>query len=102
MKTTPEQFNRALKEFQQFGPRRRIRIEDRWREILPDVSPDEFPNLKTQCATIEAFALNLAEQVRDKKLSDIMAKEQLARRFSILDRERLNHTWSQAMYFSIK
>jgi hypothetical protein len=102
MNITPKQFNRALEEFQQFGPRRRIRVEDRWREILPDISPDDFPNLKQQCGEIESFAFGLAEQVRDKKLSDVIAKQQLAQRFTILDQGRLDHTWSQAMYFALK
>jgi hypothetical protein len=98
----PEQFNRAFAEFQAFGSRRRIPIEKRWREILPDVASDEFAALKTQCKEIEAFALNLAEQVRERKISDEIAQKQFSEKYPFLTRERLGHTWSQAVYFSLK
>jgi hypothetical protein len=102
MNITPEQFDKAFAEFQQFGPRRRIPIEERWREILPEVAPAEFSELKTKCKEIEAFALSLAEQVRDKKMADASAKEQLAQKYPVLKQARLDHTWSQAMYYSFK
>ena len=99
MNVTSEQFDRAFAEFQQFGPRRRIPIEERWREILPEVVPDEFLRLKAKCKEIESFAFSLAEQVRDDKMTDSAAKEQLAQKYPVLKPPRLNHTWSQAMYF---
>jgi hypothetical protein len=99
---TSEQFDKAFSEFQQFGPRRRIPVEERWREVLPDVTPDEFAALQAQCKEIEAFALTLAEQVRDKKVSDEIAQRQLIQKYPFLSPERLDHTWSQAMYFSFK
>jgi hypothetical protein len=102
MKITPEQFDKAFAEFQQFGPRRRIPVEERWREILPDVAPNEFAGLQAQCKDIEAFAFALAEQVRDKKLADETARKQLAQKYTFLRQGRLDHTWSQAMYFSFK
>jgi hypothetical protein len=102
MNITSEQFDRAFAEFQQFGPRRRIPIEERWREILPEVAPSEFSDLNAECKKIEAFALSLAEQVRDKKMADVVAKEQLAQKYPDLKKARLDHTWSQAMYFSFK
>jgi hypothetical protein len=102
MNITPEQFDKAFAEFQQFGPRRRIPVEERWREILPDVDPNEFTGLQAQCKEIEAFALTLAEQVRDKKLSDEIARKQLAQKYPFLKQGLLDHTWSQAMYFSFK
>jgi len=98
----PENFNKAFAEFQLFGPRRRVPIEQRWREILPSVDPLEFAALEAKCKEIEAFALGLAEQVRDKTMSDKAAQTQLAQQFPILNQERLDHTWSQAMYFSFK
>ena len=102
MNITPEQFAKALAEFQQFGPRRRIPVEERWREILPDVDPSEFAGLQAQCKEIEAFALALAEQVRDKKLSEKIARKQLAQTYPLLKQAVLDHTWSQAMYYSFK
>jgi len=102
MNITPEQFDMAFAEFQQFGPRRRIRIEERWQAILPTIAPAEFPVLKAKCNDIEAAALSLAEKVRDNKLPDAAAKYQLAQKYPMLNQARLNHTWSQAMYFSTK
>ena len=102
MNLTPEQFDKAFAEFQQFGPRRRVPIEERWREILPEVAPAEFEDLKAECKEIEAFAISLAEQVRDKKMADVVAKGQLAQKYPDLKQARLDHTWSQAMYFSFK
>ena len=102
MNITPEQFDKAFAEFQQFGPRRRIPIEERWREILPAIAPVEFPTLQAQCEEIEAFALTLAERVRDKSLADAAAKKQLQQKYSFLRQARVDHTWSQAMYFSFR
>ena len=102
MNITPEQFDKAFAEFQQFGPRRRIPIEERWFEILPEVDSAKFSELQAECKEIEAFALSLAEQVRDKKMCDAEAKKQLAQKYPFLKQERLDHTWSQAMYYSFK
>lgn len=102
MNVTPEQFDKAFAEFQQFGPRRRIPIEERWLEILPEVDSAKFPVLQVECKEIEAFALSLAEQVRDKTLADAEAKRQLAKKYPFLKQGRLDHTWSQAMYYSFK
>jgi hypothetical protein len=102
MNLRPEEFNKAFAEFQRFGPRRRIPVEERWREILPDVDPDEFAGLQARCKEIEAFALTLAEQVRDKKLSEEIARKQLAQKYPFLEQGLLDPTWSQAMYFSFK
>lgn len=102
MNVTPEQFDKAFAEFQQFGPRRRIPVEERWREMLPEVTLTEFSKLQAECKKIEASALLLAEQVRDKKMADAEAKRQLAQKYPFLTQARLDHTWSQAMYYSFK
>lgn len=68
---------------EQFGPRRRIPIEERWREILPEIAPSELSELKAECKAIEAFALSLAEQVRDKKMADGIAKERLSQKYPL-------------------
>ncbi len=102
MNIAPEQFEKAFAEFQQFGPSRRIPIEERWREILPSVDPSEFAALQAQCTEIEASALALAELVRDKKVADGIARKQLAEKYPFLQQGRLDHTWSQAMYFALK
>ena len=102
MSVTPEQFDKAFAELQQFGPRRRIPIEERWLEILPEVDPVEFSKLKAECNEIEAFAFSLADQVRDEKMVAAEAKKQLAQKYLFLKRERLAVTWNQAMYYSSK
>lgn len=102
MNITPEQFDKAFAEFQQFGPRRRIPIEERWLEILPEVDSAKFPQLQAECKEIEAFALSLAEQVRDKTMADAEAKKKLAQKYPFLKQGRLDHTLSQAMYYSFK
>jgi hypothetical protein len=100
MSVNSEQIEKAFSEFQQFGPRRRIPVEKRWRELLPDVDPHEFPELQARCREIEAFAVRLAEQVRDKQIPAEVAQKQLSEKYPFLT--RLGHTWSQAMYFAIK
>ena len=54
MNFTKEQFEKAFAEFQAFGPRRRVPIEERWREVLPDIDPSEFASLQAQCQEIES------------------------------------------------
>ena len=95
-------FNQALAEFQAFGPRRRIPIEDRWRELLPDIEPAAFDELEERCRNIEAFALGLAEQASNQKLSQEVARKQIEEKFPYLTPDSVSHTWSQAMYYSMK
>ena len=102
MSFTDEQFDRAFAEFQEFGPSRRIPVEQRWRDGLRDVDPDEYSALRARCEEIESFAVGLAEQVRDSHMTDEAARRQLAETYPFLTRERLARTWSQAMYFSRK
>lgn len=102
MSFTAEQFDKAFAELQEFGPRRRISIEQRWRETLPEIDPQEFTVLRSLCKEIEDFAYDLAVQIWDKKLSDELARKQLAQKFPSLTPERLSRTWSQAMYFASK
>ncbi len=99
MNATPEQFDKAFAEFQQFGPRRRIPIEERWCEILPEIASTEFLAIKAQCQGIEAFAYSLAEQVRDGKMATLSAEEQLAQKYPFLTPARIIQTWSHATYF---
>ena len=102
MSVTPAQFKRAFTEFQLFGPRRRIPIRKRWIEVLPDVDPKEFEVLEAKCKEIEAFALKLAEKVRDKAISNTIARHQFFEKYSILNQELIEKTWSQAILFSFK
>jgi hypothetical protein len=102
MSITHEQFDRALAEFQQFGLRRRIPVEERWRESLPELPAEELTALRARCDAIESRALSLAVQVRDGRLSDASARDQLAQSYPTLTDERLARTWSQAMYFAMR
>src|SRR5262245_48583928 len=102
MDITDDQFDRAFAEFQEFGPRRAIRVEERWREILFDVEWRDFPALRARCEEIESVAVGLAEQVRDSQMTEDMARLQLAQTYPFLTPDRLARTWSQAMYFAMK
>ena len=102
MRITPEQFGKAFEEFQKFGPHRRIPVQERWREILPEISSSQSTELLALCEGIEAFALILAEQVRDEKLSDENARKRLAQKYPFLNHRQSDHAWSQALYFSFK
>jgi hypothetical protein len=61
-----------------------------------------FLNCERGARKIEDFAVRLAEKVRDKQLSAEVAQRQLSEKYSFLTKDRLGHTWSQAMYFVIK
>ena len=102
MNFTDEQFDRAFAEFQEFGPRRRIRVEERWQEGFPEVPIEELSALRARCEEIESFAVGLACQVRDEQMSDDAARRRLAEKYPSLTSIRLDRTWSQAMYFSMK
>jgi hypothetical protein len=69
---------------------------------LPEVGALKFAELKAECKEIEAFALSLAEQVRDKGLADGKGKKQLGRKYPFLKPERLSQTWSQAIRYSLQ
>lgn len=97
-----EKYERALTEFIQFGPRRGLPVEDRWREVLPEVAPSEFPALKAWCGGVEAVALDLAGEARRERISGEGAVDALARRYPTLSRSLLGRVWNQAMYFSMR
>src|SRR5438552_2488297 len=93
-------FNRILEIFQQFGPERVVPIEDRWRELFPTATDGQMVEWKAHCERIEAGALELAEQVLDRQLGEVAARDQLGELFPELNEERLGHTFSQAIYFA--
>jgi hypothetical protein len=98
MSVTNRQFNRALAELQ--DPYRQILVEDRWREILPEVHPDEFRALRSRCDEIERFAYGLAERVRKEELGAWRAMLQLFLKYPFLTLEGLDRTWNRAMFSS--
>jgi len=102
MTLTDKQFNAALEMFQEFGPRRRIPVQERWAEAFPDATAEDFGAWQVACREIEDYAYGVAEQVRDERLDEHTAVRQISERFPRLSRERVEHTFSQAMYFSIK
>jgi hypothetical protein len=102
MKLTNEQFNKALEIFQESGPRRRTPVHERWAKVFRDATPDDFREWERACREIEDFAYGVAEQVRDHGLDKDKAIHQISERFPRLSRDRVGHTYSQAMYFSMK
>jgi hypothetical protein len=102
MEISKDQFDRAFAEFQETGPRREIRIEDRWREIMFDVHWRDYAAIRERCEQIEGFAFGLAKQVRDQQKTNDQARDELAQAYPFLTSERLARTWSQAMSFAMK
>jgi hypothetical protein len=99
---TNDEFNRVLEIFQEFGTRRRIPVHQRWAEAFPKATEADLREWETFCRQIEEFALGVAEQVRDGALVKDAAIQQISERFSRLNHDRLGHTYSQALYFSMK
>ena len=97
-----DEFEKAFSEFQQFGPRRRLPIEQRWQEILPDVPPASIPKLLAHCKEIEAFATGVAGQVVCGGIAEDAASKQISDRFPFLTATQLRRTLSQALYFAAK
>jgi hypothetical protein len=97
-----DQFNKVLEIFQEFGPRRRIPIQQCWSEIFPSATVEDFQAWQARCREIEAFALRIALQVRGNRLDKDSAIRQIFEQFPGLSRDRIGHTYSQAMYFSLK
>lgn len=95
-------FNRALAVFQAFGPDRAVPVEERWTRELPSISPSQHAGLRARCEEIEAVAAELAGRVLDGDLGQDSGRDELARRFPVLNPDRLSHTWSQALYFAAK
>jgi hypothetical protein len=102
MKISDDQFNEALEIFQEFGPRRGIPILQRWSEIFPSATSEDFQEWQSRCREVEAFALRIALLVRDNRLDKDSAIRQISERFPSLSRDRVGHTYSQAMYFSLR
>ena len=101
MELNDDQFNNALEIFQEFGPRRRIPVQERWAEVFRDATIEDFQRWRSVCREIESFALGVAVQVRDSLLDKDTAIRQIGERFPRLSRDRVGHTYSQAMYFSM-
>lgn len=95
-----EEFERAFAEFQQFGPRRRHPIEQRLREILPELPQDRVAKLLALCNEIESFAIGVAGQVVYGDLTENAASKQISDRFPFLTTAQLRRTLSQALYFA--
>jgi hypothetical protein len=97
-----DEFELAFAEFQRFGPRRRISIQTRWQEILPELLPAQIPGLLAICNEIQSFATAIAGRVVDGGLSEDLAAKQISGRFPFLTAAQLRRTLSQACYFAAK
>jgi len=97
-----DRFNHALEIFQEFGPRRRIPVQERWREAFPEAAARDLVEWERAFREIEAFAYDLAVQIRDQGLSEDAAQRRIAEQFPRLSRERVVRTLSQAHYFAMK
>ena len=95
-------FSDVLGEFQEFGPRRSIPVDVRWRERFPGASAEELQAWATRCKLIEAAAWDLAEGVIAGRLRENAAKAELGHKFPELDPDRIGKTIAQALYFASK
>jgi len=99
---SPEpQFNEILGIFQEFGPRRKIPILQRWSEAFPNATPADFGEWRLKCEEIVAFAYEVAREFGPDLQNDI-AGEKIQTRFPHLNRDRISATWNQARYFAWK
>ena len=67
---TPEQFDRAMEEYGQFGPTGLIPIEERWPAVIPDVDRSSYGALKAQCDEIRWTTADWAEDIRIRRKAD--------------------------------
>ncbi len=97
------QFDQAFAEWQEFGPRRAIPVEQRWAAMFPAATASDFAEACRRCEKIEAFAYEIVQTThRDVPSPDqSRAIELLLSRYPYLTSERVSRTLSQAVYFSI-
>jgi len=95
-------FDRAFAEFQKFGMQRSIPIEQRWSAGLPELDSRDYSAAIARCEVIEAAALALAEHFRASQISMNSAFAALSQQFPDLTPERIEISWNQAMYFSLR
>jgi hypothetical protein len=98
---TNEEFSEAFAEFQRFGPRRRISIQERWLDILETSEHDLIPKLLAQCKEIELFAYGLAKEVMRGDFTESTAREKIAQMFPFLTAVEVNRTLSQAFFYAM-
>lgn len=67
---TPDQFDRAMEEYGQFGPNNLIPIESRWPAVIPDVDRSKYAALKAQCDEIRWTTADWAEDMRRRQIAD--------------------------------
>ncbi|MGJ8674254.1 hypothetical protein [Rubritalea sp.] len=77
-------------------------FHERLQEVHPDISMTDSNMIEAWCNQVEHYAYDLAELVRDKKLTQNNALLKLSDEFPELDKKRVDKTYSQAMYFSSK
>ncbi len=97
-----DHLNIALAITQQFGPERAKPREDRLSEANAEISSEEANALFAMCDEIEALAYQLAEKVRDKKITMDIFTKSIQEVYPQLNEARVSKTVSQAMYFSLK
>jgi hypothetical protein len=97
-----DEFEKAFAEFQRFGPRSRIPIETRWREMFPQYSAARLEEMLILCNEIQSFAIEIAPNVVYSGLADDVALIQISEKFPFLTADQARRTLSQACYFAAK
>jgi hypothetical protein len=86
---TPEQFDRAMEEYGQFGPTGLIPIEERWPAVIPDVDRSRYAALKAQCYEIRLTTADWAEDIRSRRIADEgILKRMIAAKYPFLTQRR--------------
>lgn len=85
--------------FQEFGPRRRIPISERWSEAFPNATADEMREWRSRCEEIEAFAYALAREFGPDLRNDL-AFQKIQTQFPQLHQDQVSAAWNQARYFA--
>ena len=101
MQLTDDEFNKALEIFQEFGPRMRIPIHQRWREVFPEVATDDMRQWEAAFRELEDFAYQVAVQVRDHGLDEGTAAQRIAERYPRLTPKRVATIYNQARYVAM-
>jgi hypothetical protein len=96
------ELQKALREYQEWGPRLRTPREVRIAALLPHRNADEITQIINICKSVEADAWNIATAVRDHGLSQKEGLKQLRERFPFMSPDNLSTTFNQAMYSTLK
>ena len=99
---TAARLHRAFEIFQEFGPERAKPIQERWKAVFADATPEEMRRWEALFREVEAYAYGVAEHVLGRRTNERGAAAAIARQFPQLSQENVDRALSQALYFASK